>query len=529
MTMTSLSTPPSSNNRRLSEPRVSLTKNNLTSRGSFSNAPPQTHISTLPDKIFHHIFTYLKLRELCKISLVCKKWRHLAYEGKLWSRVSLRPDHNGLQVSNPDVLLSVIANRFGPTLHYLELPAELITPAVLHEISNRCPNLKFLTLDFSNAMQLHDFNDMNSFPCNLTNLTISLSEVIFMEGFMRKVYQSLSSVEVLHLIGTFELGDEESEEVYEVINIGKIKAYTPNLRVVNLYGIGFVDDSHVDMLSTNCIHLECLSLNFCLKVKGGSLKQLLQRCKKLKTLLLQHCGLDSELMKQIEWDKSTIQELDLSSTELSSECLDLMLCQSRAFTYLAVAHCEFFNDDILLSMLEKGRLDRIRAIDLSHTCNVSDAVIDKLIRLKGRFIEGLLLYGKPKLTEQFFLNVIPFMKKIKILGCGTPNGWFLRLNSRIHIDQIVICLSQQSHFLERLEIQWDPDTIRTSDNSSKFVDILRLRCPSLKSFTLSDGEYYEMVKSNFERSDKMTVVRTTNSYSTSLVSLLSCYRDLLFN
>jgi len=60
---------------------------------------------------------------------------------------------------------------------------------------------RYLTLDFSNAMQLHDFNDMNAFPCNLRSLTICLSEVIFMEGFMRKVYQSLSSVEVLHLIG----------------------------------------------------------------------------------------------------------------------------------------------------------------------------------------------------------------------------------------------------------------------------------------------------------------------------------------
>ena len=62
-----------------------------------------------------------------------------------------------------------------------------------------------MTLDFSNAMQLHDFNDMNAFPCNLRSLTVCLSEVIFMEGFMRKVYQSLSSLEVLHLIGIYRL------------------------------------------------------------------------------------------------------------------------------------------------------------------------------------------------------------------------------------------------------------------------------------------------------------------------------------
>jgi len=57
----------------------------------------------------------------------------------------------------------------------------------------------------------------------------------------------------------------------------------------------------------------------------------------------------------------------------------------------------------------------------------------------------------------------------------------------------------------------------------------RLKCPHLKSFTLSDGEYYEMVKSNFERADRIKVVRTTTKYSTSIISLVSCYNDLLFN
>ena len=96
--------------------------------------------------------------------------------------------------------------------------------------------------------------------------------------------------------GTFELADEEAEEIYEVINIGKIKAHTPNLRVVNLYGISFVDDTHVELLSSNCIHLESLALNYCLRVKGSTLKVLIQRCKKLKALLMQHCGTITSLL-----------------------------------------------------------------------------------------------------------------------------------------------------------------------------------------------------------------------------------------
>ena len=62
---------------------------------------------------------------------------------------------------------------------------------------------------------------------------------------------------------------------------------------------------------------------------------------------------------------------------------------------------------------------------------------------------------------------------VRILICGTANGWFLRISTRIHIDQIIIALSQNCPRLERLEVQWDPDTIRYSDNSSKFIDQLR--------------------------------------------------------
>lgn len=50
--------------------------------------------------------------------------------------------------------------RFGPSLTYIELPIELITHTVLHELANKCPNLTHMLLDFSTAMQLHDFNEM---------------------------------------------------------------------------------------------------------------------------------------------------------------------------------------------------------------------------------------------------------------------------------------------------------------------------------------------------------------------------------
>lgn len=45
----------------------------------------------------------------------------------------------------------------------------------------------------------------------------------------------------------------------------------------------------------------------------------------------------------------------------------------------------------------------------------------------------------------------------------------------------------------------------------------------------SDGRYYEIVKANFERADRTTVVRTTTSCHISNYYLLSNYKDLIFN
>ncbi|GFO07737.1 F-box/lrr-repeat protein 20, partial [Plakobranchus ocellatus] len=369
-------------------------------------------IDKLPDKLLLNIAGYLHLSELGKFAQVCKKWRLIAYDSRLWTRVSLRPEYSGLHVYSPEVLQALIGIRFGSTLRYIEIPSDLITAPVLHELSNKSPGLRYMTLDFSNAMQLHDFNDLNAFPCNLRSLCICLSEVIFLEGFMRRIYSCLSSLEVLHLIGTFELSSESEEDIYEVINISKIKAHTPNLKVVNLYGITFLDDSHIDLLASNCIHIETLALNFCLRVKGASFKNLIQRCKKLKCLLLHHAGVEDEHMTCVPWETSSIHELDLTSTELSAQCLESILLRMPGFTYLALGYCEFFNDKILEKLMEKGKLHRLQALDVSHTHALSENAIYQLVQTHGANLKGLMIAGKPKLTENFWLNAIPYLRNI---------------------------------------------------------------------------------------------------------------------
>ena len=65
---------------------------------------------------------------------------------------------------------------------------------------------------------------------------------------------------MLHIVGTYEKAEEEEGEVYEVVNIKTLKQATPNLRIINLYGITFLDDTHIEAFSSNCIQLQVKDL-----------------------------------------------------------------------------------------------------------------------------------------------------------------------------------------------------------------------------------------------------------------------------
>ncbi|XP_005182941.1 F-box/LRR-repeat protein fbxl-1 isoform X1 [Musca domestica] len=495
------------------------------SDGTVRSPFADTTIEKLPDKVILQIFSYLSHREICRLARVCRRWRQIAYDTRLWKNVSLRPEVSGLHVGSLESLLSLIAVRFGPTLRYIELPIELITHTVLHELSAKCPNLTHMLLDFSTAMQLHDFSEMQAFPTKLRYMCICLSEVIFMEGFMRKIYNFINGLEVLHLIGTYEKCEEEEEEIYEVINVHKLKSATPNLRVINLYGINFIDDSHIDAFSSNCIQLECLAVNFCNKVTGSTLKTLIQRSKRLTCLLMNGTSLKSEFVMQVDWDKCALQELDITATDLSTECLVDMLTRIPNLRFLSAGQINGFNDTVLKQWMESGMTRSLMSIDLDSSDNVSDDGLQKFLTRHGQQLSACCLSGMPHITDQLWMSILPVLTNAKILVMGTSE----KLGVNIHVDQLMDTIASSCGNLERLELRWDPDNLRFSDKSQKAIDLLRVKCLKLRCMVLSDGRYYETVKANFERADRVTVVRTTTCCRVSPYHLLSNYNDLIFN
>ncbi|VEN33851.1 unnamed protein product [Callosobruchus maculatus] len=79
--------------------------------GSSFRRSKKLTIEKLPDKVLLHIFSYLSHKEICRMARVCKRWRLVAYDTRLWKNVSLRPEISGLHVGSLESLLALISVR----------------------------------------------------------------------------------------------------------------------------------------------------------------------------------------------------------------------------------------------------------------------------------------------------------------------------------------------------------------------------------------------------------------------------------
>jgi len=482
-------------------------------------------IEALPDKVLLRVFSFLKHAEMMKYSVVSKKWRMIAQDSRLWGFVSLRPEISGLHIQSQDQLQKLIQNRFAANLRYLELPCDLITREVLQELANRCPNLTHLLLDFSHGAQLADFSELNAFPTKIKYLCMCLSETIFLDNFMKKIYNFINGIEMLHLYGTYEQGEEEEGEVYEVLNIRTLKSATPNLRVINMYGISFVDDSHIEAFSSNCIQLAVLCVNYCSKVNGSSLKLLLQRCKYLRCLLLQQTNLSGENMSAVEWEKApNLVELDITATDLPQATIIDMLSRIPALSWLSAGQLDGMNDSVLTQWMNTGKTSTLRAIDLDSSDNITEDMLGKFLDRVGGQLEGIALSGMGHVTDALWNAYLPKLRSARILVMGTAEA----ITTKIHVDHMIDSLAKFCPHLERLEFRWDNDTLRFSDKNQKAIDLLRTKCLKLKCMSLCDGKLYEIMRGNFERADRTSVIRTTVNSKVSLHYLLANYEELLF-
>lgn len=115
----------------------------------------------------------------------------------------------------------------------------------------------------------------------------------------------------------------------------------------------------------------------------------------------------------VEWEKTSIQELDITATELSTECLIELLTRIPNLRYLSAGQQDCFTDIVLKEYMERGNIKSLIALDLDRNENISDEILFKFLKIQAPMLRGLQLSGLPHLTEQFWTSVLPMLKNIK--------------------------------------------------------------------------------------------------------------------
>ena len=137
---------------------------------------------------------------------------------------------------------------------------------------------------------------------------------------------------------------------------------------------------------------------------------------------------------------------------------------------------------------------------------------------------GLCLGGMVHVTDQLWNSTLTKLRNARIIVMGTDQ----RMAMKIHVDHLIDAVAKNCNKLERLEFRWDNDTLRFSDKNQKAIDILRTKCLRLQSLVLCDGRLYEIMRGNFERADRRSVIRTSINCRITLHYLLTHYEELLF-
>lgn len=99
--------------------------------------------------------------------------------------------------------------------------------------------------------------------------------------------------------------------------------------------------------------------------------------------------------------------------------------------------------------------------------------------LQSTYIDPSIIYHMVSKRQDFSISQpdsvdTMYLSSARICVLGSPDGWFFKYNTRVHVDQVLHAFALNCPNLTALEIQWDPETLRFSDKSRKFID--RLRC-----------------------------------------------------
>ena len=90
-----------------------------------------------------------------------------------------------------------------------------------------------------------------------------------------------------------------------------------------------------------------------------------------------------------------------------------MLKNSPNLTFLSVAYCDGFTNNVFTTLINNNKVENWQALDLSYTVNLDYDEVFSFLKIYGNQLRGFAYSGNVKLTEYFWINSIKNMKNIK--------------------------------------------------------------------------------------------------------------------
>eukprot|EP00069_Balaena_mysticetus_P012370 bmy_07488T0 len=230
---------------------------------------------SLPDELLLGIFSCLCLPELLKVSSVCKRWYHLAFDESLWQTLdltgrNLHPDVVGRLLSRGVVAFRCprsfmdqpFVERFSPfRVQHMDLSNSVIDVSTLHGLLSHCSKLQNLSLE---GLRLSDpivkLDELNLSWCyeftekhvqvavahvseTVTQLNLSGDSVMLKSDCFPEFFQ-LNYLQHLSLSRCYDIIPETLLELGEI----------PTLKTLQVFGI--VPDSTLQLLKEALPHLQ---------------------------------------------------------------------------------------------------------------------------------------------------------------------------------------------------------------------------------------------------------------------------------
>lgn len=334
-------------------------------------------ISVLNDSNILKIFQYLSISELINASVVCKRWRHLSFDGSLWKHVDLR---HFAQTLHDEPALRFVTNAYlVQKAETLDLSGFNVSHTTLNSLATNCPDLRKLVLK-SVTFSIHEEEDVEKevlFPADLEHLDIRYSHGD--PAVYQAMARRLSKVRWLGLCDAFVLAITAQQTLYQTVSS------LEKLEKLDLTHCNLAKDEFVEAFGV-CSRLKVLSLRKCTHIWGEFLPKIIPQLPCLETLILQSTSIEDEPLNEVDWVNSKIKYLDIGCCSLiSSKGLDNLLPTIAQMPYLEylglcrVGEGRALTDNNLQSFsnqLQAGTCPGLTALNLSLSGNITDEGVE---------------------------------------------------------------------------------------------------------------------------------------------------------